>query len=110
MPFLIFFLLLRPLTTQDGTAPNNAVTFRILFASPPSAASLFSIDPSLGAVATTAALDRVLMPVIVLTITATDGGTPALFNTSFMVVYVMPSNRYAPVFAPSFYSAAISEV
>ncbi|XP_077387449.1 protocadherin alpha-8-like isoform X5 [Festucalex cinctus] len=54
-------------------------------------------------------LDREKQPVITLTLTAIDGGTPAKSGTMTIVVNVMDSNDNAPVFSQSLYKASVHE-
>ncbi|XP_054647573.1 protocadherin alpha-10-like isoform X6 [Dunckerocampus dactyliophorus] len=54
-------------------------------------------------------LDREKQPVITLTLTAIDGGTPAKSGTMTIVVNVLDINDNAPVFSQSLYKARIYE-
>ncbi|XP_054647574.1 protocadherin alpha-10-like isoform X7 [Dunckerocampus dactyliophorus] len=54
-------------------------------------------------------LDRERQPVIKLTLTAIDGGTPAKSGTMTIVVHVLDSNDNAPVFSQSLYKTRIYE-
>ncbi|XP_072768576.1 protocadherin alpha-8-like isoform X14 [Nerophis lumbriciformis] len=54
-------------------------------------------------------LDREKQPVISLTLTAIDGGTPAKSGTMTIIVNVLDINDNAPVFSQSLYKATIYE-
>ncbi|XP_061786261.1 protocadherin alpha-8-like isoform X7 [Nerophis lumbriciformis] len=54
-------------------------------------------------------LDREKQPLITLTLTAIDGGTPAKSGTMTIVVNVLDINDNAPVFSQSLYKATIYE-
>ncbi|XP_077433273.1 protocadherin alpha-8-like isoform X5 [Vanacampus margaritifer] len=54
-------------------------------------------------------LDREKQPVITLTLTAIDGGTPAKSGTMTIVVNVLDINDNAPVFSKSLYKASVYE-
>ncbi|XP_054647568.1 protocadherin alpha-10-like isoform X2 [Dunckerocampus dactyliophorus] len=74
----------------------------------------FSLEPHKGESATPELvlqriLDREKQPVITLTLTAIDGGTPAKSGTMTIVVNVLDSNDNAPVFSQSLYKATIYE-
>ncbi|XP_077433274.1 protocadherin alpha-8-like isoform X6 [Vanacampus margaritifer] len=54
-------------------------------------------------------LDREKQPVVTLTLTAIDGGTPAKSGTMTIVVNVLDINDNAPVFSKSLYKASVYE-
>ncbi|XP_077433275.1 protocadherin alpha-12-like isoform X7 [Vanacampus margaritifer] len=54
-------------------------------------------------------LDREKQPVITLTLTAIDGGTPAKSGTMTIVVNVLDINDNAPVFSKNLYKASVYE-
>ncbi|XP_077433272.1 protocadherin alpha-8-like isoform X4 [Vanacampus margaritifer] len=54
-------------------------------------------------------LDREKQPVITLTLTAIDGGTPAKSGTMTIVVNVLDNNDNAPIFSQMLYKASIYE-
>ncbi|XP_041846855.1 protocadherin alpha-7-like [Melanotaenia boesemani] len=54
-------------------------------------------------------LDRETQSVIRLTLTATDGGTPAKSGSMIVIVNVLDSNDNAPVFSQTLYKATINE-
>ncbi|XP_061755528.1 protocadherin alpha-10-like [Nerophis ophidion] len=54
-------------------------------------------------------LDREKQPKITLTLTATDGGTPAKSGTMTIVVNVLDINDNAPVFSQQLYKASVYE-
>ncbi|XP_061899824.1 protocadherin alpha-8-like [Entelurus aequoreus] len=54
-------------------------------------------------------LDREKQPMIKLTLTATDGGTPAKSGTMTIVVNVLDINDNAPVFSQQLYKASVYE-
>ncbi|XP_054647602.1 protocadherin alpha-8-like isoform X34 [Dunckerocampus dactyliophorus] len=54
-------------------------------------------------------LDREKQPVITLTLTAVDGGTPAKSGTMTIVINVLDSNDNAPVFSQRLYKVRIYE-
>ncbi|XP_072524571.1 protocadherin alpha-5-like isoform X6 [Salminus brasiliensis] len=55
------------------------------------------------------ALDREKQPVIHLTLTAVDGGSPPKSGTSLIIVNVLDTNDNAPVFSRPLYKTTISE-
>ncbi|XP_024139619.1 protocadherin alpha-8 [Oryzias melastigma] len=55
------------------------------------------------------ALDRERQPVITLTLTAVDGGTPAKTGTSQVVINVLDINDNIPVFSESLYKTKVYE-
>ncbi|XP_041800735.1 protocadherin alpha-8-like [Chelmon rostratus] len=55
------------------------------------------------------ALDREKQPVIRLTLTAIDGGTPAKSGTMTIIINVLDSNDNAPTFSQSLYKASVYE-
>ncbi|MEQ2158641.1 hypothetical protein GOODEAATRI_014478, partial [Goodea atripinnis] len=55
------------------------------------------------------ALDREKKPVITMTLTALDGGTPPKSGTSQIIVNVLDNNDNIPVFSESLYKTKISE-
>ncbi|XP_056132891.1 protocadherin alpha-3-like [Lampris incognitus] len=55
------------------------------------------------------ALDRETQPVVKLTLTAVDGGTPAKSGTSEIIVNVLDNNDNIPVFTKSLYKTSIAE-
>ncbi|KAM9849600.1 protocadherin Fat 4-like [Aulostomus maculatus] len=54
-------------------------------------------------------LDREKQPVIILTLTAVDGGTPPKSGTSEIVISVLDNNDNIPVFSKQLYKTSISE-
>ncbi|KAM4621725.1 protocadherin alpha-5-like [Polymixia lowei] len=54
-------------------------------------------------------LDREKQPVIKLTLTAVDGGTPPKSGTSEIIVHVLDNNDNTPVFTQSLYKTSITE-
>ncbi|XP_070819219.1 protocadherin alpha-8-like [Chaetodon trifascialis] len=54
-------------------------------------------------------LDREKQPVIKLTLTAVDGGTPPQSGTSQIIIKVLDNNDNVPVFTKSLYKTSISE-
>lgn len=79
----------------DATAPNNTLGYAI---SGGSGATAFAIDPGTGAitVADAAQLDAETNPTLVLNLTVSDGGTPALSDTAVVTLTVSDVNE-APV-------------
>ncbi|XP_023814941.1 protocadherin alpha-8-like [Oryzias latipes] len=55
------------------------------------------------------ALDRERQPVITLTLTAVDGGTPAKTGTSQLVINVLDNNDNIPIFSDSLYKTKVYE-
>ncbi|KAM3866663.1 protocadherin alpha-8-like [Diretmus argenteus] len=55
------------------------------------------------------ALDREKQPVIKLTLTAVDGGTPPKTGTSEIIINVLDNNDNIPVFSKSLYKTSITE-
>ncbi|CAG2102625.1 unnamed protein product [Medioppia subpectinata] len=71
--------------------------------------SMFSIDSSSGVISTTARLDRELMDVHYLRITAVDNGVPARSGTTTLQINVNDENDHSPVFELASYDANIRE-
>lgn len=81
---------------------NAAITYTM------TGSSLFAIDRVSGMVTVAGSLKNVGGP-FTLTVTATDGGTPALSNTTTLTVRLSLVNSYAPVISPLSYSATFME-
>ena len=82
-------------TDADATAPNNTVSYAI---SGGSGATAFSIDAASGAISVSdsAQLDAEASASLLLNLTVTDGGTPALSDTAVVTISLTDVNE-APV-------------
>ncbi|GBP48920.1 Protocadherin-like wing polarity protein stan [Eumeta japonica] len=69
----------------------------------------FVINPQTGAITTNKLLDRETMSGYLLTVTARDGGAPALSDTTDVEISVVDVNDNAPVFKQQLYTANILE-
>ncbi|XP_059052501.1 protocadherin-like wing polarity protein stan [Achroia grisella] len=69
----------------------------------------FVINPQTGAITTNKLLDRETMSGYLLTVTARDGGMPALSDTTDVEISVVDVNDNAPVFKQQLYTASIME-
>lgn len=69
----------------------------------------FVINPQTGAITTSALLDRETVSGYLLTVTAKDGGTPSLSDTTDIEITVTDVNDNAPVFKNPIYHASILE-
>ncbi|XP_052772628.1 protocadherin Fat 4-like [Mya arenaria] len=71
-----------PAEDADSISPFNVITYSI------TGSDLFTIDPNTGVVSTTstAIFDHAVTPQYVLTVTATDGGTPAKSTVAMLTV------------------------
>ena len=92
---------------DDSTTPNGQLTYSITAGNTGNA---FDIDGATGVITVNSALDFETTPSYTLTVTATDGGTPALTSTNTATVTITLSDvNEAPVFATTTYSATIAE-
>lgn len=71
--------------------------------------SEFTINAQTGAIVTTKPLDRETLSGYLLTVTAKDGGVPALSDTTDVEISVTDVNDNAPQFNKVSYSGSISE-
>lgn len=71
--------------------------------------SEFTINAQTGAIVTTKPLDRETLSGYLLTVTAKDGGVPALSDTTDVEISVTDVNDNAPQFNKASYSGSISE-
>lgn len=69
----------------------------------------FQMNPHTGAITTTKLLDRETMSGYLLTVTARDGGSPSLSDTTDVEISVVDVNDNAPVFKQQLYSANVME-
>lgn len=69
----------------------------------------FAINAQTGAVTTTAQLDRESISAYLLTVTARDGGNPALSDTTDVEIAITDCNDNAPVFKVPLYQLSIPE-
>ncbi|XP_013196318.2 protocadherin-like wing polarity protein stan [Amyelois transitella] len=69
----------------------------------------FVINPQTGAITTNKLLDRETMSGYLLTVTARDGGVPALSDTTDVEISVVDVNDNEPVFKQQLYTATIME-
>lgn len=69
----------------------------------------FTINSQTGAIITTKPLDRELQAGYLLTVTAKDGGMPALSDTTDVEISVSDINDNAPTFLKSSYTGTVSE-
>ncbi|KAJ0179731.1 hypothetical protein K1T71_004322 [Dendrolimus kikuchii] len=69
----------------------------------------FVINPQTGAITTNKLLDRETMSGYLLTVTARDGGTPSLSDTTDVEISVMDVNDNEPIFKQQLYTASIME-
>ena len=86
-------------TDADGTSPNHAVRYAITSGN---IGDAFSIDANGGiSIAAGKALDFDTISSYTLEITATDGGTPARFDTQTITIAVGDVNDTVPTYTPS---------
>ena len=73
--------------------------------------SVFSLDRNLGEirVANSSLLDRERMRTVLLSITATDGGSPHTSNTTTVTIHLTDINDNIPVFSRTSYAQSVSE-
>lgn len=69
----------------------------------------FSINPQTGAIVTTKALDRETTSGYLLTVTAKDGGSPPLSDTTDVEITVTDVNDNYPMFKQAAYSGSVPE-
>ncbi|TRY62862.1 hypothetical protein TCAL_07709 [Tigriopus californicus] len=101
---------------NDGTYPNNAVTYHISPRNPPDIRDKFSIDPKTGIVTTNQEFDREEQSVYALTIDAQDGASSALLQNGqpnvtpqkFRIA-IADKNDNPPYFPQKLYRAEIPE-
>lgn len=71
--------------------------------------SMFTIDSLSGVVTTSTRLDRELLDLHYLKITATDSGTPQMTGTAVLQINVVDENDHAPIFEKSSYETSVRE-
>ncbi|XP_076265474.1 protocadherin-like wing polarity protein stan isoform X1 [Rhynchophorus ferrugineus] len=71
--------------------------------------SAFTINPQTGAIITTKPLDRETISGYLLTVTAKDGGTPSLSDTTDVEISVIDVNDNYPQFKQAAYSGSVPE-
>lgn len=69
----------------------------------------FTINSQTGAIVTSKTLDRETQSGYLLTVTAKDGGMPALSDTTDVEISVTDINDNAPIFLKQSYSGSVSE-
>ncbi len=101
---------------NDGTYPNNKVSYSISTRNPPSIRNKFSIDPDTGVITTNEEFDREEQAVYALTIDASDGGPSSLLqNGSPNVtpqkfrIAIADKNDNPPYFPDQLYKAEVPE-
>eukprot|EP00051_Salpingoeca_urceolata_P025110 m.445779 g.445779 ORF g.445779 m.445779 type:complete len:6907 (-) comp20305_c8_seq21:164-20884(-) len=95
------------ISATDGDEPgtvNSEVTYSMS-----GGETFFKINASTGVITTSAELDLELRGEFVLTVTASDAGTPRLLATTTVVATVTDFNDRAPVFNSSIHVASLSE-
>lgn len=93
--------------TDSDVGQNAQITYSL--SSGVGEASEFTINAQTGAIVTTKPLDREAQSGYLLTVTAKDGGVPALSDTTDVEISVSDINDNAPVFLKSSYSGSVSE-
>uniref|UniRef100_A0A8D8VR67 Protocadherin-like wing polarity protein stan n=1 Tax=Cacopsylla melanoneura TaxID=428564 RepID=A0A8D8VR67_9HEMI len=95
-------------TATDGDVGQNAhITYTLT--SNGGDGSEFAMNSQTGAIVTTKPLDRETLSGYLLTVTAKDGGVPALSDTTDVEISVTDVNDNAPVFSKPSYAGTISE-
>lgn len=101
------------LTAIDADSGNNArITYRLLSSNSSDDSDLqdiFGIFPNSGWLYLRASLDRELRDKYLLTIAATDNGTPSETATTKVLLEVLDSNDNDPVFSSDSYQFQIEE-
>ena len=74
--------------------------------------SVFAINPNTGEITVTnsQSLDRESTSTFLLSVTATDGGSPQTSNTSLVTIQLQDINDNAPIFSQNSYSEVLSEL
>ncbi len=101
---------------NDGTFPNNKVTYAISERNAPDIKEKFSIDEDTGVITTNEEFDREERPVYALTIDAIDGapssllknGRPNVTPQKFRIA-IADTNDNPPYFKQSLYRAEVPE-
>ncbi|XP_060527638.1 protocadherin-like wing polarity protein stan isoform X2 [Cylas formicarius] len=93
--------------TDNDVGLNAQITYSL--GEELSSDSAFSINPQTGAVVTKKLLDREIISGYLLTVTATDGGSPAMSDTTDVEISVLDVNDNYPVFKQVAYSGSIPE-
>jgi hypothetical protein len=96
------------LAASDNDEGTNADIFYTII-SVLGDASAFQINSSSGVLTLVSSLDFEVRTVHIVTVSATDGGDPALSSSEQIVVYVEDVNDNPPVFLQSSYSFAVAE-
>jgi len=92
--------------TDDDSGVNSQLSFSITGGN---TGNVFQIDGNTGEITTIGALDRETTSSYNLEVTATDGGTPVLSQTSTVAVTITDINDNAPVFTGTPYSVEVNE-
>lgn len=95
--------------TDSDVGKNAQITYSLATDNGEQTAIEFTINPQTGAITTTKALDRELVPSYLLTVTARDGGEPPLSDTTDVEISVTDVNDNAPVFEAPQYQGSIPE-
>ena len=95
-------------TDLDSTMTNGAITFS-LSSVDGSSSSVFSIDFLSGEITTLALLDFETIQLYVLTVTASDSGTPRLSTHANLTVSVTDVNDNPPIFVRDNFNLVLSE-
>ncbi|KAG7212572.1 hypothetical protein KM043_012871 [Ampulex compressa] len=95
--------------TDSDVGKNAQVTYSLATNNGEHVVTEFTINPQTGAITTTRALDRELMPGYSLIVTARDGGVPPLSDTTDVEVTVADVNDNAPTFEAPQYQGSVPE-
>lgn len=95
--------------TDSDVGQNAQITYSLGTESDDQEITEFVINAQTGAITTTRALDRELVSGYLLTVTARDGGLPALSDTTDVEISVTDMNDNPPVFESPQYQGSVTE-
>lgn len=93
--------------TDADTTPNAVVMYTL---APGTDSSLFQLNPTTGELSTVMPLDFEQQQVYLLTVVATDSGTPPLSSSAEVTVGIIDQNDVRPTFQQTNYFVSLSEL
>ncbi|XP_047739370.1 fat-like cadherin-related tumor suppressor homolog, partial [Hyalella azteca] len=96
----------RVMATSRDVGINAEITYSI---QPSSLSAYLRIDPNTGVISVAKELDFEALQSVVVSVRATDGGTPPLSSTALLNLTVLDTNDNAPAFTQQSYTGRVSE-